>query len=155
MCSARTINSKISGTPKGVYLPISKLHSSLVVANLPAHNNLWLCYYVQVNSLWLKSSVASKWASKYLLVYHLFCCWWYMWSTKFWDFASLTTSQFLSRIWRWWPKKHLYYLEVSKCARGVSIGAWGASSHPLLNGGMEVIVVRVTESVGPSVERYP
>ena len=28
--------------PKGVYLPISKLHSILAVANLLAHNNLWL-----------------------------------------------------------------------------------------------------------------
>ena len=28
-----TINSKINGTPKGVHLLISKLHSSLVVAN--------------------------------------------------------------------------------------------------------------------------
>ena len=28
--------------PKGVYLPISKLHSILPVSNLLAHNNLWL-----------------------------------------------------------------------------------------------------------------
>ena len=33
---------KINGTPKGIYLPISKLHSILTVANLLAHNNLWL-----------------------------------------------------------------------------------------------------------------
>ena len=32
---------------------------------------------MQVNSLRLKSSVTSKWASKHLLGwYHLFCCWW-------------------------------------------------------------------------------
>ena len=31
--------SKLNGTPKGVYLPISKLHSILAVANLLAHNN--------------------------------------------------------------------------------------------------------------------
>ena len=49
-----TINSKINGTPKGVYLPIYKLHSILTVANLLTHNNLWLCYYGQVNSLRLK-----------------------------------------------------------------------------------------------------
>ena len=49
--------------PKGVYLSISKLHSILAAVNLLAHNNLWLCYYGQVNSLRLKSSVASKWAS--------------------------------------------------------------------------------------------
>ena len=48
--------------PKGVYLPISKLLSILVVANLLAHN-LWFCYYGQVNLLQLKSRVASKWAS--------------------------------------------------------------------------------------------
>ena len=29
------------GTPKGVYLPISKIHSILAVANLLAHSNLW------------------------------------------------------------------------------------------------------------------
>ena len=29
-------------------------------------NKFDLCYYGQVNSLWLKSSVASKWASKLL-----------------------------------------------------------------------------------------
>ena len=34
--------------PKGVYFPISKLHS---MANLLAHNNKWLCYYGQVNSV--------------------------------------------------------------------------------------------------------
>ena len=35
-----TINSKIYGTPKGAYLPISKLHSILAVVNLLAHNNI-------------------------------------------------------------------------------------------------------------------
>ena len=40
--------------PKGVYLPISKLHSILAVANLLAHNNITISYYVQVNSLRLK-----------------------------------------------------------------------------------------------------
>ena len=45
-----TFNSKINGTPKGVYLPISKLNSILALANLLEHNNLWLCYYVQVNT---------------------------------------------------------------------------------------------------------
>ena len=34
-----TISSKINGIPKGVYLPILKLHSILAVANLLAHNN--------------------------------------------------------------------------------------------------------------------
>ena len=37
-----TINSKINGTPKGVYLPILKLQPVLAVANFHAHNNLWL-----------------------------------------------------------------------------------------------------------------
>ena len=46
-----TNSSKINGTTKGVYLPILKLHSILPAANLLAHNNLWLCYYVEVNSL--------------------------------------------------------------------------------------------------------
>ena len=35
-------------------LPISILHSILDVATLLAPSNLWLCYYVQVNSLRLK-----------------------------------------------------------------------------------------------------
>ena len=32
---------QINGTPKGVYLPISKIHSILAIANLLAHSNLW------------------------------------------------------------------------------------------------------------------
>ena len=37
-----TVNSKINGTPKHVYLPIFKVHSILTVANLLiAHNTLW------------------------------------------------------------------------------------------------------------------
>ena len=55
------MNSKINGTPKGVYSPISKVHSILAVAYLLAHNNI--SYYVQVNLLPLKSSVATKLAS--------------------------------------------------------------------------------------------
>ena len=35
-----TINSKINGTSKGVYLPISKQNSVLVVPNLLVHNNI-------------------------------------------------------------------------------------------------------------------
>ena len=43
-----TVNSKINGTPKGVYLPISKLHSIYAIVNSLAHNNLWLCYHGQL-----------------------------------------------------------------------------------------------------------
>ena len=50
-CHTGTVNNKINGTTKDVYLPISKIHSILAVANLLAYNNLWLCYYVQVNLL--------------------------------------------------------------------------------------------------------
>ena len=40
-----TMASKINVTPKGAYLPISKLHSILVVVNLLAHNNIsQICY---------------------------------------------------------------------------------------------------------------
>ena len=42
------------------------LHSNLAVVNLFAHNNIIKSYYVQVNSLRLNSSVASKWESKHL-----------------------------------------------------------------------------------------
>ena len=52
--------------PIGVYLPISKLHSILALANLLAHDNSWLCYYGHIYSLQLKYSMASKWASKHL-----------------------------------------------------------------------------------------
>ena len=39
------IASKINATSKGVYLPISKLHSILAIANLLAHNNInQICY---------------------------------------------------------------------------------------------------------------
>ena len=37
-----TINSKINGTTKCVHFLISKVHSILAVANLLAHNSLWL-----------------------------------------------------------------------------------------------------------------
>ena len=45
-----TINSKINGTPKSLYFPILKLRSILAVAYLLAYNNIWLCYYGQVNT---------------------------------------------------------------------------------------------------------
>ena len=48
---ACTIASKINVTPKGVYLPISKLHSILAVANLLAHNNKSQICYCGQNSL--------------------------------------------------------------------------------------------------------
>ena len=54
-----TINSKINGTPKGVYLPLSKLHSILAVTNLLAHNNVTISC-VQVNSPRVKWNVFSK-----------------------------------------------------------------------------------------------
>ena len=45
-----TITSKINGTPKGVYLHISKQHSILAVANLLAHNNKsQICYCGQIS----------------------------------------------------------------------------------------------------------
>ena len=45
-----TIASKINVTPKGVYLPISKLHSILAVTNLLAHNNIsQICYCGQIS----------------------------------------------------------------------------------------------------------
>ena len=45
-----TAVSKINVTPKGVYLPISKLHSILAVANLLAHNNKsQICYCGQIS----------------------------------------------------------------------------------------------------------
>ena len=53
-------------TPKGVYLPISKLHCILAVANLLAHNNIKISFYLQLNSLQLKSNVTLEWASKHL-----------------------------------------------------------------------------------------
>ena len=72
------ITQQINGTPKGVYWPISKLHSILAVANLLAHNNITIIYYGPVNSLRLQLSVVSKWASKHLWGYHLLWCWWYV-----------------------------------------------------------------------------
>ena len=51
-CSTSTMHiaSKINVTPKCVYLPISKLHSILAVANLLAHNNIsQICYCGQIS----------------------------------------------------------------------------------------------------------
>ena len=72
-----TVTSKINGTPKGVYLPISKLHSILAVANLLAHNNKsQICYCGQIS---LQSAAVNCTFSYNLtpLGYHLFCWLWY------------------------------------------------------------------------------
>ena len=58
--SLGAMKSKISSAPISVSLRISKLHSILAIANLLAHNNIPISYYVQVYSLRLKSNVASK-----------------------------------------------------------------------------------------------
>ena len=43
-------SSKINVTPKGVNLPISKLHSILAVVNLLVHNNKsQICYYGKIS----------------------------------------------------------------------------------------------------------
>ena len=50
MAAKCTIASKINVTSKGVYLPISKLHSILTVANLLAHNKIsQICYCGQIS----------------------------------------------------------------------------------------------------------
>ena len=66
-----TIASKINGTPKGARLSEKVQHS---VMKFDRSNKFDFCYYGQANSLRLKSSVASKWASEHLWGYHLFCC---------------------------------------------------------------------------------
>ena len=44
------ITSKINGTPKGVHLLVSKLHTILVVANLLVHNNIsQICYCGEIS----------------------------------------------------------------------------------------------------------
>ena len=44
------IASKINGTSKGVYLPVSKLRSILAVANSLAQNNIrQICYCCQIS----------------------------------------------------------------------------------------------------------
>ena len=44
------IASKINVTPKGAYMPLSKLHSILAVANSLAHNNIsQICYCGQIS----------------------------------------------------------------------------------------------------------
>ena len=73
-----TIDSKINGTPQRCLLAnLGAIHSILAIANLLALNNITISYYGQVNSLWVKSNVASKWASKHLWECHLICFWWY------------------------------------------------------------------------------
>ena len=73
-----TISSRINGTPKCFYLLNSKLHSILSIPNLLAQNNKTqnnktISYYVPVNSLRQKSSLALKWGNKNLCGYHLMC----------------------------------------------------------------------------------
>ena len=59
-----TTASKINVTPKGVRLSEKLQHS--VVKLLDLSNKFDFCYYGQVNSLRLKSSVASKWTNKHV-----------------------------------------------------------------------------------------
>ena len=61
-----TINSKINGTrvPQRCLLAhFEATHDFSRIANLLVHNNISISYYAQVNSLRLKSSVASKWTN--------------------------------------------------------------------------------------------
>ena len=60
---------------------------------------------MQVNLLRLKSSVSSKWASKLLWGYHLFCCWWYISSVIeiISDEISPASSYFLTTFSELWP----------------------------------------------------
>ena len=65
--SSLCIASKINVTTKDVRLS-EKLQLTAALCNeFDRSNKFDLCYYGQVNSLRLKSSVASKWANKYLL----------------------------------------------------------------------------------------
>ena len=73
-CQHCTIASKINDTPKSVYLPISKLHSILAVANLLPHNNIsQICYSGKISL----QSAAVFLTFRHLWGYHLFCWWWY------------------------------------------------------------------------------
>ena len=77
-CSCRRIiASKINGTPKGIKLSekLQFLHHS--VMKFDCSNKFDFCYHGQVNSLQLKSSAASKWASKHLwnIIYFAVCRW--------------------------------------------------------------------------------
>ena len=62
---------KINVTPKGAYLPISKLHSILAVANLLAHNNksqLWYCGQISLQSAAVNCSflkICHLWGNTY------------------------------------------------------------------------------------------
>ena len=58
--------SKINVTPKGVRLSKNCSDLQHSVMKFDHSNKFDLCYYGQVNSLGLKTSVASKWASKHL-----------------------------------------------------------------------------------------
>ena len=73
-----TITRKINGTHNGVYLPISKLHSILAVANLRAHNNIsQICYCGQL-SLQIAAVNCSFSDNLHLWGYHSFCWSWYL-----------------------------------------------------------------------------
>ena len=57
-----SIASKINVIPEGVYLPISKLHSILAVANLLAHNNksnLLVKEYCYCGQIWSQSAAVN------------------------------------------------------------------------------------------------
>ena len=69
-----TITSKIIVTPKGVYLPISKLHSIIAVVNLLAHNNKsQICYCGQISLQSAAVNCSFRDNLTHLCGYHLFC----------------------------------------------------------------------------------
>ena len=66
-----TIASKINGTLKGVYLPISKLHSILAVANLLDHNNkshICYCGQISLQSAAVFLTIRHLWGNTYFAV---------------------------------------------------------------------------------------
>ena len=69
-----TVNYKINGTPKRSLLAHFEATFYFSRSEFTCHNIITINYYMQVNSLRLKLNLASKWASKHLWGYHLFCC---------------------------------------------------------------------------------
>ena len=107
-CAEGTITSKINVTPKGVYLPILKLHSILAVANLLAHNNMsQICYCGQIS---LHSTAVNCRFSDNLTLCgkHLFC----------WRRCSANLAFYVHFFVDYYERKHVIPMRFTDSAYG-------------------------------------
>ena len=75
-------------------------------------NKFDLSYYGQVNSIRVKSSVTSKWASKHLWGYYLFCWRWYIGGVILFFICSYMLAEFNAIVFELPIMYYVYKLQI-------------------------------------------